>query len=149
MALPSLSGVKRPTAEVRRVELSDPALSEPIVVYLRPLLRIERDAADAKGREFTARHITGGFLHPTTEAWTEEPEPILVDDQPVELTWEHAALMHRILAMQSPPKGEEPLTVDYMVQMAVKTDQAFAQLLDEASAVLVDGATGKAWGRAA
>jgi hypothetical protein len=146
MPLPDLRSKSIPKPIVKEFDLGDG-----IKTWMRPLFGIHRDRAESEGRDFAARFVTGGFIHPTTEEYKATPDPLLVDDggMPVEvkLTFAHAVMIHLIVAMQSPPKSEDPLTVEYIVEMASgKADKAWGLLQDAFNEVWEDGATGKAWG---
>lgn len=153
MPLPNLNEKPIPKAKVYPFELTEEGRAEPIKTWMRPLFGIERDLAEAAGKEFAKRFVTGGFVHPTTDEWKKEPDPIMVDDggtpKQIFLSFEHAVMIHLISAMQMPPKGEDPLTPEYIVQMASgKEDAAWGRLQDAFNKVWAEGASGKAYAAA-
>ena len=178
MPLPGKAGAKRLFAGLKPFAIADPgfvpivekvtdAEGRPVLkedgtpetrerwgeakVYLRPLLDVEVDKADRLAGEFTRRYLTGGFVHPTTEEWSEHPMPLLVDGLKVELEETHVVAMHRYEAMQAPMAGDSKpsdyslVTVADMVEATVKYDTFWRGLQLAAGQVWREGQTGKAW----
>lgn len=123
----TFSTIPRAHAEPKRVEIATKAgIAE---FWLVPLDGPRREAANEQSDELTRRFIDGGFVHPTTEEWTKEPEAFpQIDGEDVTVSPRLFQMLCRFEHMQKPPNVTDTYTWEDLMHLAVKDDDAWVDL---------------------
>jgi hypothetical protein len=127
--------ITRNTPKSERVELSDPNLPEPFVIYLRRVGPLVLGDIRSLAETYNAKYITGGWLN---EAGDEMPmaASVMVGDEEAKFSWEALFDISLLEKMQEgAPAGEYRHTFTDFVNCAYLLPDLYLELVAKAKRI--------------